>query len=86
MSNNIQTTTKWWGDVPTEMRAEIATIIEGIQQQLLSHFDVITVEDAIVDENDNGDFPLIDLEVLVQGDPEGVTRRLVVTIQKEDDQ
>ena len=83
MSSNIQTITKNWGDVPNEMRAEIASTIDGIQQQLLAHFEVVTVEDAIDDENDNGDFPLIDLEIHVVGDPDSVTRRLVVTNEGE---
>ena len=78
MSVDIETTRKTWGDVPEPIRKVLGETINEIQHELMVRFDVIGVEDV----NDNGFFPNIDLEIHVKGDPDGSTRRLIVSDQE----
>jgi hypothetical protein len=82
MSVDMETIRKTWGDVPEPIRKVLGETINEIQHELMVRFDVIGVEEELDDVNDNGFFPNIDLEVHVEGDPEGSTRRLVVSDQE----
>jgi len=82
MSVDIETTTiKTWDDVPNGIKARMDELIQDIQTDLLSHFEVSHEWD---DENDNGYFPEIDIEVHDVDDPDGSSRRLVITNNPED--
>tara|TARA_Y100000034_G_C6860271_1_gene391437 strand:+ start:713 stop:979 length:267 start_codon:yes stop_codon:yes gene_type:complete len=79
MSVDIETTRKTWSDAPEPIRKVLGEAIDAIQHELMVRFDVLGVEEEVDDINDNGFFPIIDLEVHVEGDPDGSTRRLVVS-------
>ena len=82
MSVDIETTTvKTWNDVPNGMKDRIAELMQDIQTDLLRHFEVSHEWD---DEKDNGDYPIIDIEVHDVDDPDGSSRRLVITNNPED--
>ena len=83
MSVDIETTRKTWGDVPEPIRKVLGEAINEIQiHYLLAEFDVLGVGEEVDDVNDNGFFPNIDLEIHVKGDPDGSTRRLIVSDQE----
>ena len=83
MSTNIETKRIKWSDVPEDFREKVGIVIHDIQTQLIKDLGVIGIHDELDDENDNGNYPDIDFEVHVAGDPDGSTRRLVVS-DKED--
>jgi hypothetical protein len=82
MSVDMETTKKTWGDVPEPIRKVLGVAINEIQHELMVRFDVLGAEEEVDDINDNGFFPIIDLEIHVEGDPDGSTRRLIVSDQE----
>jgi hypothetical protein len=79
MSVDITTTRKTWNDVPDPLKIKLGTLIAEIQEELLTHFNVVDSLDSVDDTNDNGIFPDLDLEVHCIEDPEASSRRLIVT-------
>ena len=76
MSVDIKTTIKTWNDVPDAHRQQLSALIQEVQTEMLQHFEVSHEWD---DENDNGYFPKIDIEVHDVDDPDESSRRLVIT-------
>tara|TARA_Y100000034_G_C6880331_1_gene403297 strand:- start:1128 stop:1412 length:285 start_codon:yes stop_codon:yes gene_type:complete len=84
MSVDMDTTVKTWNDVPERYKRRLGELIEEIQTDMLSHFGIVDSISDVDDENDNGSFPEIDIEVHVIDDPDASTRRLVITSSPED--
>jgi len=84
MSVDMETTVKTWDDVPEDYKKPLHQLINEIQQALLSDFDIVNDDEDVDEENDNGYFPELDIEIHVESDPEASTRRLVVTSHPED--
>ena len=84
MSVDMETTVKTWDDVPDNYKRQLGELISEIQTDMLSYFEVVDSISDVDDENDNGFFPEIDIEVHVVDDPDASTRRLVITSKPED--
>ena len=84
MSVDMETTVKTWNDVPEKYKQQLGKLISEIQTDMLSHFGVIDSIEDIDDENDNGFFPELDIEVHTTDDPDASTRRLVITNKPEE--
>ncbi len=83
MSVDMKTTVKSWYEVPNKDTQALGEFISKIQEKMLVHFGVVNNLHDIDDNNDNGFFPEIDLEVHLNGDPDGTTHRLVITNKPE---
>jgi hypothetical protein len=83
MSVDMEITRKLWIDVPEEIKKPLGELISEIQYSLLYEFKVVAHGEGIEDDNDNGTWPIIDLEVTTGTDPEGSTRRLIVSQDEE---
>ena len=83
MSVDMETTVKSWDSVPSEDIQALGELIAKLQEKMLVHFGIIDNLDDVDDTNDNGFFPEIDIEVHLNGDPDGTTHRLVITNKPE---
>jgi len=83
MSVDVEITRKTWNDVPDEMKRPVGELISELQFALLYEFGIVQHGEGIEDTNDNGTWPVIDIEVQTCSDPDGSSRRLIIAQDKE---
>ena len=83
MSVFIEITRMSLDDVPDEMKRPVGELISELQFALLYELGIVQHGEGIEDSNDNGTWPVIDIEVQTEVDPDGSSRRLIVAPDKE---